>query len=96
MINYSEQITTTVDGDWSVKSISQINIEGIGWTSTVTYVCKSGSEIINTFNLSYSGQDYNNWFQNYSTGTFLIDELIKAKGWNIQTPTNIEQDFLNT
>ena len=96
MITYSEQITTTISGDWTVSDIVQMNTPQ-GWTSTVRYICidSTSGNMIDSFIINYYNDDYNNWYQCYNTGSFLIDELIRVKGWNIIPPTNIENDFLN-
>lgn len=93
MIHKTEEKIITVTGDWSVNEIQQYKNEG--WTSYVRYKCEYEGQTIDTFYITYTGEEYNAWFTNYTSGKFLIDELIRVKEWNISVDEAVEEEFIN-
>lgn len=45
--------------------------------------------------LTYEGEEYNNWFKNYNSGEFIIQELLDKKEIKAEIPKDIEENFVN-
>lgn len=93
MIQNTEEKIVTVSGDWSVNEIQQFKNDK--WWSYVRYVCVANGAIIDTFSITYNGDEYNTWFENYTSGIFLLEELVRVKGWDIIVDGTIEDEFFN-
>jgi hypothetical protein len=46
--------------------------------------------------IRYQGEDFNKWWDDFSSGGFLYEQLKSIKEFNIEIPDNIENDFVNT
>ena len=98
MINYTQTITQTITGDWSVQNVF---INFAEFIANVRFKCMdSNGVLVDTFAIDYLKTDntfgYDYFWQNFNSGLFLLQELIRVKGWvGINIPNNIEQDFLS-
>lgn len=45
--------------------------------------------------LRYSGSNYNTFWANFNTGTYLYDELARAQGITLPAPNADESEFVN-
>jgi hypothetical protein len=52
--------------------------------------------ILQHYNLTYSGEDFNTFWKNFNTGTFLFQELNRVKNLGLDIENNSqEEDFTN-
>lgn len=81
--------------NYDVTNIVQQKING-KWQADVQYsVYDQDNNFIESILLSYTGEEYNQWFDNYNSGKFLLEELIVKKQLNADIPLGIEQEFIN-
>lgn len=45
--------------------------------------------------IRFTDEDFNKWWNDFSTGGFLYEQLNNIKELNIEIPSNIEDDFKN-
>lgn len=64
-------------------------------SATVTFVVlNEAEEVIKEEVLFYTGEEYNAFWNSFSSGAFLYEELIKNEE-DLELPNDIENDFLN-
>ena len=95
MIQVTQNIVKTINGNWSVKRVAMNNTLN-KWMSVVEYICKDeNGNRIETFSKTYTGEAYNTWFNSYNSGTFLLQELLEKQQIQANIPEDIEGQFLN-
>jgi hypothetical protein len=57
-------------------------------------VCPNSGAFIKEEILTYTGEDYNTFWENFNNGAYLYEELTKNLE-NIELPEGIENEFLN-
>ena len=57
-------------------------------------VFNENNERINTITLLYSEEEYNEWWSNFTNGTFLYRELNRKRDLNVEVEDS-EDEFLN-
>jgi len=88
----------TLNAKWSFIGLTiSINPLNKTFTSVVKYQAKdSTGKIIDTKSITYSGKDYNTWWNSFNSGAYLYSELL-AKFPDIQgtIPSTVEGEFVN-
>lgn len=66
-----------------------------GLRAEVGFVIKNeAGAICDSQVLTYSGEDYNNFWDNFNNGKFLYEELVKDEE-DVEIPEDIEESFKN-
>jgi hypothetical protein len=95
MIPYSQTKIQTIQGKWSVQKVSVENFRGL-WAAKVRYECKDNNgNSVDSFVINYTADKYNDWFENFNTGTFLLEELKKEKQLTEEIEADSEGNFFN-
>lgn len=58
-------------------------------------VCPVSGSILKEEILTYSNEQYNEFWNNFNNGKFLYGELVKTEEEEIEIPDEVESDFLN-
>jgi len=98
MITINEPLTIAQTQTWVVTDVHQVfNNENKLWCSVVTYTMyNENNEFIDTYELRYSNEDYNKWFNDYNSGVFLLQNLLNAKNITATLDNNVAEEFLNS
>lgn len=93
MIHNTEEKVERIEGEWMVTEVQQFKTDE--WSAYVRYICLNENQKVDEYAVTYTGEEYNQWFSNYNSGTFLLQELVRLKGWNLNVPGAIESEFMN-
>lgn len=93
IINTPKVISQTQN--YEIVNILQQKIDGQWRAEIQSVVLDDNGNIIDTVLQEYSGESYNNWFRDYNSGSFLVQNLITDENLNIAVPPNIEDEFIN-
>jgi hypothetical protein len=97
MITLNEQIIIANTQNWVVANIRQdYDKENKLWSALVVYSAyNENNEFVDSYEMRYTNEDYNKWFNEYNSGSYLLQNLIKAKELNAKIDSNIDSEFLN-
>jgi hypothetical protein len=96
MITQKKRIIAATQLNYEVLNLRILNDFQSGWGSIVTYrVTNQNGEPMPDVVLEYSGEAYNEWWKNFTSGKSLIENLIAQQEITTDIPEDIEDYFLN-
>jgi hypothetical protein len=91
----NEPIILTQSQDIAVTNVSIYKMQD-GWKARVFYsTFGTDGKSVKEESLSYEGDDFNSWWAQFTSGSFLYSQYIQKKNLAIQLPDKIEDDFKN-
>lgn len=58
-------------------------------------VLNENGAVIEEILLTYEGEEFNTWWENFNSGKFLYDDLVTRKSFSVEVPESIEAEFTN-
>lgn len=91
----NEPIILTQSQDITVTNVSISKLQD-SWLARVFYtIFGTDGKPIKEDMLSYEGDDFNSWWAQFTSGSFLYSQYIQKKNLAIPLPDKIEDDFKN-
>lgn len=91
-----QEINIQKEGTWNIIGVHQVTGPNRNWTARVEWHCTDAEgNIIDHKTIEYSGAAYNEFWDKYINGAFLLSELIKTLGITATIPEDIEDSFIN-
>jgi len=95
MINTEQQIVIE-QITYRIGTVYLINTKDRGWIAEIMFEkFDSNNQSIGTKVISKSGADYNNFWNNFNSGGYLLELLIQEENLSIQLPETVENEFVN-
>lgn len=95
MINSNQPITIIRNLSYNIEHILIQHIDN-QWKATIqTSVTDEEGKRIDTLVNEFTGQEYNEWWNDFNSGQFVIQKIIELNNIDANIPETIEQDFLN-
>lgn len=95
MINIQEQIKIE-QITYSIGSVNLIKTRDRGWIAELMFEkFDSNNNLIGTKIISKTGQDYNEFWNNFNSGSYLMELLIQEEKLNIKLSSDLENEFIN-
>ena len=95
MIQSNQPITIIKNLYYSIDHILIQNIDN-QWKAVVqTAVKDENGESQNTLVNEFTGEEYNQWWNDFNSGEFVIQKIIELNNLDVSIPEKIENEFLN-
>lgn len=96
MINTQEQIIIEQIA-YKIGGVYLINTKDRGWIAEIMFEKYDPSnQLIGTKVISKTGLDYNNFWENFNSGSYLLELLIQEENLNVSISQEVEQEFVNS
>lgn len=95
MIQAEQPIVKTITLTYEIAHILIQKLNG-EWSADVqTTVKDQNGNFVESLVNTYTGNNYNTWWDNFNSGRFVIEEIISKNSLNAIIPPTIEEDFIN-